>query len=96
MKIQTKRFVERYRGENAGDAFRTGTRVSRSANGPGSGSLCDKSGFSIVQIQGSIISDDEIWSHSLPSEIFDAWGPAGCVELGGGNFLFFGYSPVLS
>jgi len=89
-----KQFTERYRGENAVDAFRTGTRVSRDAYGMGLGNLCDKSSFRVITPIGPVILDDDVWNHQLPSWVRDPWGPAACVELGGGNFLFFGVAPV--
>jgi len=94
MRISSRRFTERYRGPDPQLAFKIGSEVSRSANGSGSGSLCDKSHFVIVHIPGGIIHDDDVWKFSFPPEILDIWGPAGCVALGGGNYLFFGVSPI--
>jgi len=95
MMFKARKFTERYRGIDAGDAFKVGSRVSRSTHGVGAGWLCDKSHFIPVDPGRTVISDDEIWSLSFPPEILDVWGPAGCVDLGGGNYLFFGISPVV-
>lgn len=94
MKLSSRRFVERYRGADAHEAFRVGSRVSRSAHGMGKGNLCDKSSFITIESASRVIHDDDVWLQSLPPAVFDLWGPAGCINLGGGNYIFFGYSPV--
>jgi len=89
-----RKFTERYRGENAIDAFKTGSRVSRDVHGMGKGNLCDKSSFRVITPIGPVILDEDVWNHQLPAWVGDPWGPAACVDLGGGNFVFFGVSPV--
>lgn len=89
-----KKFTERYRGDNPRDAFITGCRISRDTWGMGRGNLCDKSNFQVITPIGPVILDDDIWTHQLPGWVGDPWGPSGCVDLGGGNYLFFGVAPI--
>ena len=92
--MNSRRFTERYRGSSHKDAFTTGTRISRDAYGMGNGNLCDKSSFVVFDPDATLILDEDVWKRELSPEIFDICGPAGCVHLGGGNYLFFGVAGV--
>lgn len=94
MRQTTRRFTERYRGEDASDAFKVGASISRSTYGMGKGNLCDKSYFIIIEQSSTIVHDDDVWEQRIPIEVFDPFGPAGCIHLGGGNYIFFGYGPI--
>jgi len=41
-----------------------------------------------------LIDDEAIWGCEFMKDIFNVYGPAGCVYLGGETYLFFGVSAV--
>ena len=92
--MKSRRFTERYRGSSHKDAFTTGARISRDSYGMCNGNLCDKSSFVIVDASKVLVDDKAIWGCEFMKDIFDVYGPAGCVYLGGETYLFFGVSAV--
>ena len=82
------------KGKDAKDAFDEATRRARHENGHGgyTGTIAEKRSFRVLDVPsgkdpkdyaGEIADADSHGYH-------DKWGPALCVELGEGKYLFFG------
>lgn len=54
-----------------------------------------KTSFTVIPVPSG--KDPEEFANSLldadDKRVSDKWGPAGCVALGSGKFLFFGWAP---
>lgn len=89
-------FMTTATGATAREAFASAQREARHEHGHGgySGTIAEKGGFVSIACPAGVdarehanallASDDE--------RISDKWGPAGCIALGGGKWLFFGYA----
>jgi hypothetical protein len=84
------------RGQSAREAFDAAREEARHAYGHGgyTGTIAEKRSFVVIQIAegadprehaNALLDDDD-------RRIADKWGPAGCIALGGGEYLFFGWA----
>jgi hypothetical protein len=85
-------------GKSAQDAFNAAVKRAQYDHGHGgySGTIAEKGGDGFVMIKPEpgeapqqcaqrLINDDD-------PRVSDKWGPAGCIDLGEGKFLFFGWA----
>lgn len=90
-------FFVRCRGESAKKAFIKAVSDARYEHGHGgyTGTIAEKSDFNMIPFNGTA---DEAWQkaekmildrHHL---VDDKWGPAGCIEIEKGEYLFFGWA----
>lgn len=58
------------------------------------GTIAEKDEFVLIDLpsgQDASAYSDQLINQADP-RIDDKWGPAGCIELGGGEYLFFGWA----
>lgn len=90
-------FTTKAKGKNAHAAFSDACYEARHQHGHGgyTGTIAEKHRFTMIPLpagQGpedfaeQLIADDD-------PRINDKWGPAGCIDLGGDEYLFFGWAP---
>lgn len=88
-------------GENARDAFNTVTEQARWENGHGgyTGTIAEKRDFILMDVSDAkreeLVKTGWVeWSPDDPlwARVGDKWGPAGCIDLKDGRFLFFGWA----
>jgi hypothetical protein len=90
-------FVQSARGKTAKDAFVNAVQDACYEYGHGgyTGTLAEKHSYVMI---GKVADEDA--AHTLAYELIDAsdhriddkWGPAGCIEYGDGQYLFFGWA----
>lgn len=91
-------FMNIVEGKNAAAAFSAIQRAARYDNGHGgySGTIAEKNDFVVITIPKTWTATPQAYAkHLIDSEdsrIDDKWGPAGCISLGTGRFLFFGWA----
>jgi hypothetical protein len=89
-------FFVRAKGSNARDAFNGARDDARWEHGHGgyTGTIAEKHEFTVIEVPAGedarkyaakLIADDD-------ERIDDKWGPAGCIKLGGDEWLFFGWA----
>lgn len=87
-------------GPNAAAAFREAVQNALHEEGHGgyTGTLAEKDSFVMIPLPEEHKTNPARYAEQLLDEdderIADKWGPAGCIDLGGGNYLFFGWSPT--
>lgn len=83
-------------GKNATEAFRRAVEAARWEHGNGgySGSIAEKRSFVVIACPEG--ERPMPYANKLLDEgderIDDKYGPAGCIELGDGKYLFFGWA----
>lgn len=81
-------------GSSAKEAFKNATEEARYKHGHGgyTGTIAEKSTFTMISVPAG--EDPHKYADRLMDEqdrrVDDKWGPAGCIDLGGGKYLFFG------
>lgn len=89
-------FTARARGRTAGDAFRAAVERARHDHGHAgyTGTIAEKDSF--VEIAVPAGQDPRKFAARLMDDedprVDDKWGPAGCVRLADGEWLFFGWA----
>jgi hypothetical protein len=89
-------FRTRASGKTANDAFNNAVREAQYESGHGgySGTIAEKNCFQMIDLPKG--KDARDFANELISEgdprIDDKWGPAGCIALGKGEYLFFGWA----
>ena len=89
-------FITYARGDTAEEAFRAAVSEAQWDYGHSgySGTIAEKDGFVMIALPTgedpcdfafALINNDD-------SRIGDKWGPAGCIDLGKGKYLFFGWA----
>lgn len=87
-------FYQRARGSTAREAFQGACRqaLHQSGHGRYTGTIAEKSDYTMIKCPPSM--KPEAYAEELitsgDSRVKDKWGPAGCIDCGGGEFLFFG------
>jgi len=88
-------FEEIVEGKSARDAFDKAVKQARFEYGHGgyTGSIAEKDGFVMLKVPADEDKDDFI-ERMLDDhpEVSDKWGKAGCIDLGGGKYQFFGWA----
>lgn len=91
-------FADVVEGETARAAFKAATEEARHEHGHGgyTGTIAEKDEFVMILMpagfSGSPIEYADLLIEEQDERIDDKWGPAGCIDLGGGRFLFFGWA----
>ena len=94
-------FSNRVKGKSADEAFRTAVEQARYDYGHAgyTGTIAEKDSFVILKPTPERLEeiknatwyaysgDDPLWQ-----KVDDKWGPAGCIDLGDGEYLFFGWA----
>ena len=89
-------FYTEARGKTAQEAFNKAIDQARYDHGHAgyTGSIAEKHAFVIIQVPAG--SDPHHYAGRLIDQadprIRDKWGPAGCISLGDGRWLFFGWA----
>ena len=84
------------KAKGAKSAFNKAVKESRNIHGTGgySGTIAEKSSF--VMINVPVGEDPYKYANKLldkdDPQIADKWGPAGCIKVADGEFLFFGFA----
>lgn len=83
-------------GKTARDAFKTAVKQAQYDHGHAgyTGTIAEKTDFIMLTVPAG-----ETWQKyskklldTQGSPIDSKWGPAGCIDLGGGNYAFFGWA----
>ncbi len=99
-------FIERAKGSTPEKAFYdvVGAALLEEGHGGYSGTIAEKESFVMIAIPDHILAGmdgdmgekAEVYAQELIDDddprIEDKWGPAGCIDLGGGEYLFFGWA----
>lgn len=86
------------RGATATAAFQTAYTEAcyEHGNGGYTGTIAEKSSFVMIEVPADQTGDVWGYAQGLIDEgdprIDDKWGPAGCIDQGQGNFVFFGWA----
>lgn len=94
-------FSQVARGKTADEAFRAATEEARYNYGHAgyTGTIAEKHDFIMLTVSPERLEeikksnwyefsyDDPLWKR-----VDDKWGPAGCIDLKDGSFLFFGWA----
>lgn len=90
-------FITVAHGPSAQAAFQAAVSEARRAHGGRSytGSVAEKRSFVVIPTPEHIDAT-EYAARLLDSDdprVANKWGPAACIDLGSGGFLFFGWAP---
>jgi hypothetical protein len=89
-------FYTMAKGKTAKDAFNSAVDAARYEHGHGgyTGTIAEKHSFVMIPIPNG--ADPYKEATRLMDEddrrILDKWGPAGCIAVGEGKYLFFGWA----
>ncbi len=89
-------FVTAARGKTATDAFKSAVAKAQFDRGHGgyTGTIAEKLSFEMIAMPDGV--EPTAYAQKLIEEedqrIDDKWGPAGCIALGDGQYLFFGWA----
>lgn len=84
------------KAKGAKSAFNKAVKEARKSHGTGgySGTIAEKSSFVMITVPEG--EDPYKYANKLldkeDSRIENKWGPAGCVKVSDGEFLFFGFA----
>ena len=89
-------FTQKAKGKNAKEAFSAAREQAFYDHGHSryTGSIAEKDSFILIPVpDGKEPAEfaSDLMQYDDP-RISDKWGPAGCVELAKGEFLFFGWA----
>ncbi len=87
-------FDTTYKGMTAQNAFNQAVADAAYEHGHGgySGTIAEKQTFTLVKVPEGITADEFV-EQCMADENHvarDKWGPAACIDLGGGLYRFFG------
>jgi hypothetical protein len=84
-------------GKSAKEAFDAAVQTARYERGhsPYAGGIASKTEFTLIAVPRGTTPAAHIQEliETEDARIDDKWGPAGCIDLGGGKFIFFGWAP---
>jgi len=89
-------FMVRSNGSTAREAFQSAVEDAQYEYGHGgySGTIAEKRSFKEITVPKD--EDPAGFANDLMDEdddrVCDKWGPAGCVKVGDGEYLFFGWA----
>lgn len=89
-------FVTRSKGKTAREAFNNAVQEAQYEHGHGgySGTIAEKRDFVMITMpEGEKVGNfiDHLIDAGDP-RIDNKWGPAGCIDLGKGDYVFFGWA----
>lgn len=87
-------FITKSTGKTAEQAFKQAVKDAKYEYGHKgyTGSMAEKDSFiRIDDLHPDFVTG---WTHKAMNDerIIDKWGPAGCIDLGNGEYLFFGWA----
>ena len=89
-------FVTYTHGDTAKEAFRVAVSEAQRDHGHSgySGTIAEKNEFVMIDLPAGENPRDFAYAliDNDDSRISDKWGPAGCIDLGEGKYLFFGWA----
>lgn len=92
-------FMFTYKGKSAKEAFQHAVEDARFEYGNGgyTGTIAEKSSYTMIEIPQEFKSMNpyDYADHLIDESdhrIDDKWGPAGCIDLGNNQYLFFGWA----
>jgi len=87
-------FSERGLGKTAEIAFEQLVEEARFDFGHAgyTGTIAEKTEFKMIECPKGWDPEDWIEEDEALAQVEDKWGPAGCIDLGGGEWLFFGFA----
>jgi hypothetical protein len=84
------------KGKNAEEAFSAAVRRAQYDHGHAgyTGTIAEKDAFVMIDLPEGpdAKSYAEKLIDDLDGRVVDKWGPAGCIDLGNGKYLFFGWA----
>ena len=89
-------FITTRRGRNRQDAFLEAVKQAQYEYGHRgyTGTIAEKTEYVSIQVPEGL--EPRFYAKSMidncDSRIYDKWGPAGCIDLGGDEYLFFGWA----
>ena len=89
-------FSVRSKGKTANEAFKAAREEALYESGHGgySGTIAEKNSFTLIPLPEGISAGD--YAYKLIDEgdrrVDDKWGPAGCIKISEGEYLFFGWA----
>jgi hypothetical protein len=89
-------FINTAAGKTAQEAFDAITHQARYNYGHAgyTGTIAEKHEFVMIDVPEGL--DPVLYAQQLIEDddgrIDDKWGPAGCIDVGGGTYLFFGWA----
>jgi hypothetical protein len=87
-------FSTRARGTTAEIAFRAAVDEAGYEHGHGgySGTIAEKRSFVVISVPKGRDPAEYANSDEAMAKVDDKWGPAGCVKIADGEWLFFGWA----
>lgn len=89
-------FVTRSKGKTAQEAFGAARDEAADERGHGgyTGTIAEKHEFTLIEMPDGANVDNYCAEliNSADERIDDKWGPAGCIDLGKGEYVFFGWA----
>lgn len=94
-------FETKAKGKTANDAFKKAREEALYESGHGgySGTIAEKSNFKMIPyLEGDRILFPDVGNFISAimdknyADFADKWGPACCIDLGDGEYIFFGYA----
>ena len=89
-------FCNRQAGSTAQQAFKAAREEALYDHGHSgySGTIAEKSKFVMISVPEGEIAMNYAWKliDEGDARVDDKWGPAGCIDEGDGNYLFFGWA----
>ncbi len=91
-------FITQAAGKTAADAFEAARKQAQYDHGHSgyTGTVAEKDEFVLIPFPGGDDTVAEAFADALiragDKRVDSKWGPAGCLDLGGGKFMFFGWA----
>lgn len=91
-------FIKKCKGATAREAFNTAVREAQYMSGHGgyTGTIAEKSEWRMATAKSMTFGEACVYAEAEfdnPQSPFDdKWGPAGCIALGGDEWVFFGWA----
>lgn len=90
-------FMKTASGKTAKEAFKNAVEQAQYDHGHSgyTGTIAEKDSFVMIPYKPGDVSPHDFAANLMEDEdprINDKWGPAGCIDLGKGNYLFFGWA----
>jgi len=85
-------------GKTASEAFNNARNEARQESGSSgyTGTIAEKSSFVMIALPNGYSASAIAYANELldseDERVDDKWGPCGCIDLGNGQFLFFGWA----
>lgn len=89
-------FCTKAKGKTAKEAFQSAVDDARYNHGHAgyTGTIAEKNDYTMIPLPAGAIPKEEAnrLINACDPRIDDKWGPAGCFDVGNGEFYFFGWA----